>query len=323
MRIFLLLSLSIVLFTKSVLAKNTANALLYQISSTKGECYVAGVIHARFEEVTKPIHKRIITIADNADVIFVESVKQDGFEFERNLNPYRSEVTKRGQQFARSVIDEKIKSADRKLSELAGTPDQSFFNAVKITNKEVYLPDVLTPLQFSDLVITTGRSIRLNKTSNRVLVSQGLDALIIQNSIKNNKKIYGLEGIDTHEVLWNDFLTKDQKRDHILESYERAINRDLLDDDQKLMQLIDEENSVLSYEKYLENIKNYPTHLYEFENIYGRRNQIWALKLEQFIKNNPAKKCLALVGAAHLFGDMSLLKQMRNYGFTVVEIKSR
>jgi hypothetical protein len=87
-KIQLVLSLFFLCWDATSFSQNTANAILYKIQDHTGGCYIAGVVHARFESLIKKIDERLLKIASASQSLFVESVKQPGYEYEPLLNPY-------------------------------------------------------------------------------------------------------------------------------------------------------------------------------------------------------------------------------------------
>ena len=151
------------------------------------------------------------------------------------------------------------------------------------------------------------------------LLSLGKNVVFVENVLakvarKKRLKFTNLNSIEEEIAAFNDFPIPDQVEvlkytvnnyDAHINDYNQLVNHYRYDQD---LQWIHEE--ILKKTNRSEKFQNA---------YYIKRNDSWAIKIDQIIKQNPA---FVAIGAAHLYGEKGLIHLLSNAGYTMKPIKA-
>ncbi len=229
----------------SIALAEETKGIFFEIQSLKNKCVLSGFSHARFEERNKKPPSKLEKIVDEADVVFVESVKQSGFEYLPDIGKNYMQ-SNRKLTYSEGYIDEQIRALDARFYE-ANTGVKDSFGLLTWSGGQDFLRQV--PLHtVAESLVTTARALRLSKTYPNYNVFTGFDQLAIKMALNKNKIIFGLENSMLHINIWEGLTNREMKKNYLIDSYRLTIEKDTLAHLNKISHAIDN-GSLIEFDK--------------------------------------------------------------------------
>lgn len=254
------------------------NSIFWKIQKDSIISYILGTNHI-FDRTFIEKDNTIITALDESSIVFLENIEsKDSIINSRNNFNYLDNLSTKERKILKEIID-------------------SDLNSNKLTNRELHLKIQ----NYSDKKLCLKDQFCSDKIS--------MDSFIKNYSLKNNKKVIGLEKIsETLNFIETEYL-KNADESKIVTSLKYKLN--------EIDKGSNSKNCTYN-ELYKEKKCNYSFSIEVFDSLLNTRNNNWFIKIQKALETN--EPIFIAVGLAHLDFTTGIISMLQEKGYVVTAI---